>query len=988
MLKKWTANRIVKDWKKALAVLLWQSIILLSSAQSGQQLAEISVRDGLPTNSSRKLIELGTGSVAVATDAGLFFLPNNQSNLKRISKQIGIQRCADLYEEKGLLYVATYNDGLSIFELITGNLIIHYGKSELPKIRRFRKINQSLYAVARTGIWRITQSGIFNVFDAKLWMLPGNKPMDVFYYNQKLHVLSYPEHIIYEQQANYTWANLSNSLQKMGRKIDTFDFANLVSFVHDNKVFLGSVNYYMVMDSSYHFQKYELLPKHNESWAFWDFSEHNGTVYGAVTNTNDFEDGVLHIHDPKIHTYSPLHHNPIWSITPSRFKDAIWLSTENQGVLLLHQPKGFIPAEFGFERKFVTENFLVGLHDDNVKIQTQTGPQIWTSHLIHDRIRSVLEINNKLYLFGADYLWIYNPVNNKILQSIRSSGYQWMTSIGQAIYFFEPYGKICIFTPGKDKLPRKTKVDAISDAVVSQNNHIIFHKRGKGFGCIDSSEKYHAFNGNGIFDQYTSQFQVSGNQLLVQSGNALELYEINFNKYTLQFKGRVNLTFPFLNIQILKITASEIGFHLFTGDYIFTVNFFHNGKQIELLQQQYLGRWNTNLWLYTDGNQFAIDRGDAIQFINQSKKTYPEFRPFYGHDDISLFPLEGILNIRQNINFKLITVGSNYFDVHRSLYEVAIRNLGNGTTENLFFTGNQYRWINGIDWGRYQLTVSSQSSTSSSLVWSVLIFYQALPFWFIVLFFTVVLFIYFNSQLKMQGSLNRRISILQLKTLQNNFNPHFIYNCMSLIQSLIIGNEQKKALEVTAKLAKLNRVFLENLNNELISLHNEITFIKEYVEMERMRFESDTDFRFTIHIPKNFDIKSWQIPPMILQPLIENSIKHGVLSDVKTPQIDLYIHLKDTEILEIRIENTCPKARTKVNKGIGIGIKLVADRLSLLSELHPGLFRTTFTTGIENNNKYVARIAIERFMTPTESIEFMNQLKTQTLNKKKGGGKS
>ncbi len=240
----------------------------------------------------------------------------------------------------------------------------------------------------------------------------------------------------------------------------------------------------------------------------------------------------------------------------------------------------------------------------------------------------------------------------------------------------------------------------------------------------------------------------------------------------------------------------------------------------------------------------------------------------------------------------------------------------------------------------------------------------------------------------MQGSLNRRISILQLKTLQNNFNPHFIYNCMSLIQSLIIGNEQKKALEVTAKLAKLNRAFIENLNNELISLHNEITFIKEYVEMERMRFESDTDFRFTIHIPKNFDIKSWQIPPMILQPLIENSIKHGVLSDVKTPQIDLYIHLKDTEILEIRIENTCPKSRTKVNKGIGIGIKLVADRLSLLSELHPGLFRTTFTTGIENNDKYVARIEIERFMTPTESLEFMNQFQNADEKQKRGGGKS
>ena len=938
--------------------------------------------DGLPTSSTRKLIELGTGSVAVATDAGLFFLPNNQPNLKRISKQIGIQQCWDLHEEEGLIYVATYNDGLYVFEIATGNLVNHYGKSELPRIRRFRKINQSLYAVARTGIWRITQSGIFNVFDAKLYMAPGNMAMDVFYFNQKLHVLSYPERIIYEQQADYSWADLSHSLQKMGRKINTYDFANLVSFVHENKVFLGSENYYMVMDSAYHFQKYEMPSKHNESWAFWDFRVHNGLVYGAVTNTNDFNDGYLHVHDPKIYSYSPPHQNPIWSITPSRFKDALWLCTENRGVLLLHQPKDLIPTELRFEKKFASENFLVGINDNEVKIQAKSSNQNWTSHLINDRIRSVLEINKKLYLCGADYLWIYNPVNNQITQSIRTHLYQWMTAIGQTIYFFEPYDKICIFKPGKDKLPRKTEIDAISDAVVSQNNRLIFHKIGKGFAIIDSSEKYHEITCKKPFNQYTLQFQVSGEQLLVQNGNDIELYQINFNNFSMKYIGSINLTFPFLDIQILKITGSNIGFHLFTGDYIFTVKFFHNGKQIELLQQQYLGQWNTNLWLYTNGNQFAIDRGDAVQFVNQSKKSFSEFRPYYGSNDNNLYPLEGILNIYQNKNFQLISVGSNYFDINRSLFEVSILNIDKTTTENLFFTGNRYRWINEMAVGRYKLTVTSQSTSTSNFVWSNLIFYKDLPFWLIVLFFFVLLFVYSNSQTKMKGSLNRRIVTLQLKTLQNNFNPHFIYNCMSLIQSLIIGNQQKKAVEVTAKLAKLNRIFLGNSNSELISLHDEVTFLKEYVDMERLRFESDTEFQFQIHVPKNFDIKSWRIPPMILQPLIENSIKHGVLASEKSTAIHLYIHSTDNQILEIRIENTYTKQRKKVNKGIGIGLKLVSDRLSILSELHPNIFRTSFTAGMEGSDKFVARIEIEHLLGREKSFQIMNQLTNPNTQQK------
>ena len=557
-----------------------------------------------------------------------------------------------------------------------------------------------------------------------------------------------------------------------------------------------------------------------------------------------------------------------------------------------------------------------------------------------------------------------------------------MTAIGQTIYFFEPYDKICIFKPGKDKLPRKTEIDAISDAVVSQNNRLIFHKIGKGFAIIDSSEKYHEITCKKPFNQYTLQFQVSGEQLLVQNGNDIELYQINFNNFSMKYIGSINLTFPFLDIQILKITGSNIGFHLFTGDYIFTVKFFHNGKQIELLQQQYLGQWNTNLWLYTNGNQFAIDRGDAVQFVNQSKKSFSEFRPYYGSNDNNLYPLEGILNIYQNKNFQLISVGSNYFDINRSLFEVSILNIDKTTTENLFFTGNRYRWINEMAVGRYKLTVTSQSTSTSNFVWSNLIFYKDLPFWLIVLFFFVLLFVYSNSQTKMKGSLNRRIVTLQLKTLQNNFNPHFIYNCMSLIQSLIIGNQQKKAVEVTAKLAKLNRIFLGNSNSELISLHDEVTFLKEYVDMERLRFESDTEFQFQIHVPKNFDIKSWRIPPMILQPLIENSIKHGVLASEKSTAIHLYIHSTDNQILEIRIENTYTKQRKKVNKGIGIGLKLVSDRLSILSELHPNIFRTSFTAGMEGSDKFVARIEIEHLLGREKSFQIMNQLTNPNTQQK------
>ena len=201
--------------------------------------------------------------------------------------------------------------------------------------------------------------------------------------------------------------------------------------------------------------------------------------------------------------------------------------------------------------------------------------------------------------------------------------------------------------------------------MVSQKDYIIFHSFGKGFGYIDSHEIYHELTSEKPFNQYTLQFQISGDQLLIQNGNSLEIYHMDLKKFRLKHIGNLNLTVPFLDISILKITGSENGFHLFTGDYILTVKFFHNGKNVHLIQQQYLGPWNTNTWLFTNGHQFTLDRGDAIQTITQTNKIYSEFQTYYSNDNQHIFPLKGVLIINQNKNFEILAVGQSYFGIDR-----------------------------------------------------------------------------------------------------------------------------------------------------------------------------------------------------------------------------------------------------------------------------------------------------------------------------------
>jgi len=131
-------------------------LIIAAFAQTQPQLPEIITQDGLPTASTRRVIELPNGSVLVATDGGIHFTPEQQPSLSRIKKTVGTQQCWDLQVVGNTLYVATYNHGLYLFDLQRGDVIQHFTHPNLDKIRRFRYVNGRLFCIARYGIFEIT----------------------------------------------------------------------------------------------------------------------------------------------------------------------------------------------------------------------------------------------------------------------------------------------------------------------------------------------------------------------------------------------------------------------------------------------------------------------------------------------------------------------------------------------------------------------------------------------------------------------------------------------------------------------------------------------------------------------------------------------------------------------------------------------------------------------------------------------------------------
>lgn len=123
--------------------------------------------------------------------------------------------------------------------------------------------------------------------------------------------------------------------------------------------------------------------------------------------------------------------------------------------------------------------------------------------------------------------------------------------------------------------------------------------------------------------------------------------------------------------------------------------------------------------------------------------------------------------------------------------------------------------------------------------------------------------------------MERQYADLEQKALRLQMNPHFIFNTLNSIQSYMINNDSDTAIEYLAKFARLMRQVLANSRESFIPVKEELVALKYYLEIEQLRF--DDKFSYSIHLDKDIDEEFTGIPPMVLQPYVENAIIHGLM---------------------------------------------------------------------------------------------------------------
>jgi hypothetical protein len=251
--------------------------------------------------------------------------------------------------------------------------------------------------------------------------------------------------------------------------------------------------------------------------------------------------------------------------------------------------------------------------------------------------------------------------------------------------------------------------------------------------------------------------------------------------------------------------------------------------------------------------------------------------------------------------------------------------------------------FNNLSPGKYTLQVKVFSATGHwlEMVKEISILVKP-PFWQTVWFYVSVLllaaFLIFMivrlrvRRIRHTADLNNQIAVTELKALHAQMNPHFIFNSLNSIRELILQNENDKASHYLARFARLIRMNLDHSRQHFITLDQNIQYLHRYLEIEKLRFDN---FIYTITSDKALDITSIEIPPMLLQPLVENAIWHGLKPKTGNKKIDIRF-LKEQEQLICEIEdNGIGIGRSSVQKETGthhsVGIENIKDRISLLN---------------------------------------------------------
>ena len=227
----------------------------------------------------------------------------------------------------------------------------------------------------------------------------------------------------------------------------------------------------------------------------------------------------------------------------------------------------------------------------------------------------------------------------------------------------------------------------------------------------------------------------------------------------------------------------------------------------------------------------------------------------------------------------------------------------------------------GLAYYFYDIVIKREGSKFIMDFW---LYYSSAAFvsCFFILLSTVLKFIqdWFLNE-KVKSNLENENLIAELAFLKSQINPHFLFNSLNNIYSLAYQKSEKTP-EAILKLSEIMRYMLYESNEDKVALSNEIRYLENYIELQKLRFKDNIYIKFEI----NGDPLGLMITPLVLISFVENAFKHGIATDIENP-ISIVLNLSEDKLF-FHVSNI----KSSMNKDItgGIGLQNVQRRLSLI----------------------------------------------------------
>jgi len=248
--------------------------------------------------------------------------------------------------------------------------------------------------------------------------------------------------------------------------------------------------------------------------------------------------------------------------------------------------------------------------------------------------------------------------------------------------------------------------------------------------------------------------------------------------------------------------------------------------------------------------------------------------------------------------------------------------------------------------------------------------------WFTLIVIVLSIVIVYSSfklrlnhlKLKQQKDFERKVEIskVELKALRAQMNPHFVFNSLNSIQHYIFNNKSDDAVKYLNKFAKLMRVILSNSDKPTVAIEDDLEALKLYLELEQMRFEDK--FEYTIEVDKNVDLDYDIMPPMLLQPYVENAILHGLTPRKEKGKLVIELKSQGNYIVctitdngigrkkAFEIKRTMPGSKHK-----SFGMKITEERLRILNDISLSKHSVQITD-LYNNDGNAAGTKVELYV--------------------------